>query len=95
MMNAIPYGYDHKVTININLFNPKDNWGEIGLKLKTFEIFEDEDGKETEYLVDQLEGNQLIPNLKCLAPCSECKSEKMTMTCFSVHLAGRTTLSNT
>ena len=43
MTNAIPYGYDDKVTIVINLLNPKDNWGIIGLKLKTFEIIgEDE-----------------------------------------------------
>lgn len=45
--NAIPYGYDKKITININLINPKDNWGTIGLKIKTFEVFED-----NEYLVD-------------------------------------------
>jgi hypothetical protein len=37
--NAIPYGYDKSVTISINLLNPVDNWGTIGLKMKTFEIF--------------------------------------------------------
>jgi hypothetical protein len=45
--NAIPYGYDEKVTIEINLWNPADNWGIIGLKIKTFEIVGDD-----EYLVD-------------------------------------------
>ena len=44
---AIPYGYDDKVTIEINLWNPIDNWGIIGLKIKTFEIIGDD-----EYLVD-------------------------------------------
>lgn len=68
--NAIPYDHDAKVVIEINLNNPVDNWGTIGLKIKTFEIY-----GEDEYLVDQLEGNELIPNLKCLAPCKECKGE--------------------
>ena len=81
MDNAIPYGYDAKVVIKINLINPVDNWGTIGLKLKTFETFSvmgvTPDGKEElipqEFLVDQLEGNELVPLLKCLAPCKECR----------------------
>jgi len=47
MKEAIPYGYDDKVTIVINFMNPVDNWGIIGLKLKTFEIVGD-----NEFLVD-------------------------------------------
>lgn len=35
---AIPYGYDGNVTIYIRFVNPKDNWGEIGFKIKTYEI---------------------------------------------------------
>jgi hypothetical protein len=39
--NAIPYGHDEKVVISIQLINPVDNWGTIGIKLKTFEVYED------------------------------------------------------
>jgi len=48
-----------------------DNWGEIGFKIKTYEIDPDDDS--VKYLVDMIEGNELIPNLKCTAPCKECK----------------------
>lgn len=75
--NAIPYGYDANVTIKIKFTNPKDNWGEIGFKIKTYEIVYGDDNTsdddDTQYLVDMLEGNELIPNLKCTAPCKECK----------------------
>lgn len=64
---AIPARFDKSVEIKISFKNPLDNWGEIGFKIKTME----EVGDET-YLVDQLEGNELIPTLKCFAPCQYC-----------------------
>ena len=67
---AYPGGYSGFVTIHINFINPKDNWGEIGLKIKTYEVIDGE-----EYLVDKLEGDELIPNLKCDSPCKECKED--------------------
>ena len=66
--NAIPAGYSGKVTIRIKLINPANNWGKIGFKIKTFENAADGE----EYLVDMLESNQLIPILKCFAPCQYC-----------------------
>lgn len=69
--NAIPARFDGEVQIKISFINPLDNWGEIGFKIKTME----EVGDET-YLVDQLEGNELIPHLKCFAPCQYCYQTK-------------------
>ena len=44
--------------------NPKDNWGEIGFKIKTYEIVYGDDNTsdddDVQYLVDMLEGNELI-----------------------------------
>lgn len=71
IMDAFPESTRGKVTINVKLVNPKDNWGTIGLGIKTYQI----DGEE-EYLVDKLEGNELIPNLKCIAPCKECQEDE-------------------
>lgn len=68
---AIPARFDKSVEIKISFKNPLDNWGEIGFKIKTME----EVGDET-YLVDQLEGNELIPILKCFAPCQYCYETK-------------------
>lgn len=65
---AIPPDYDGDVEVKIRLVNPEDNWGRVGVKIKTYV----DDGSK-EYLSDILEGNQLIPILKCTAPCKECK----------------------
>lgn len=73
--NAIPFEYDGKITINIEFINPIDNWGEIGFKIKTYEVLNQDTDDETTYLVDMLESNALIPNLKCTAPCKECYEE--------------------
>jgi hypothetical protein len=51
--SGIPANYKGKVTINIKMINPVDNWGEIGIKIKTYEVFSD----GIEYMVDQIEGN--------------------------------------
>jgi hypothetical protein len=59
------------VTIVIGFKNPVNNWGDIGFKLKTYELIEGTDS-DKQYLVDSLEGNELIPNLKCIFPCKEC-----------------------
>lgn len=74
---AIPFGFDGNITIYIKFKNPKDNWGEIGFKIKTYEIVEGAtpDDDTEQFLVDMLEGNELIPNLKCTAPCKECKED--------------------
>lgn len=69
--NAIKYGFDAQLTIEIKFINPVDNWGEIGFKIKTYEMLDD----GTTYLVDMLEENALIPNLKCTAPCKYCYEE--------------------
>jgi len=66
--NAIPANHTGPVTIAVELQNPADNWGTVGVKIKTYEV---KDGNE--YLADILEGNQLIPLLKCIAPCKECQ----------------------
>jgi len=57
-INAIPKNYYGKVSISFKLVNPKDNWGTIGFKIKTFEVIGDD-----EYLVDMIEGNELRPVL--------------------------------
>jgi hypothetical protein len=74
---AIDYGYDQKVEIIINFINPKNNIPTNGFKLKTFEVYYDEDENAIEYLVDQLETNELIPNLKCDFPCEECMGSQI------------------
>jgi hypothetical protein len=66
---AIPPDYSGPVKIVIRFVNPEDNWGRVGVKVKTYEV----DGTGKEYLSDILEGNQLIPILKCTSPCKECK----------------------
>lgn len=43
MENAIPYGHDALVTIVIGFNNPENNWGDIGFKIKTYEVIEGED----------------------------------------------------
>lgn len=75
--NAIPYDYDALVTIVIGFKNPVNNWGEIGFKIKTYEVIEGAD-TDKQYLVDALEGNELIPHLKCIFPCKECLPEDET-----------------
>ena len=61
------------VTIKVKLSNPVNNWGRVGFKLKTYELAKDATGKETEYIMNVVEGNELIPILKCLSPCEDCK----------------------
>lgn len=68
ILKAIPPNYDGDVEVKIKFVNPENNWGRIGVKVKTYE----DDGNK-EYLSDILEGNQLIPILKCTSPCKECK----------------------
>jgi hypothetical protein len=63
------------ITIIVNFRNPKDNWGIIGFKIKTFRTESLSNGGLVHYLSDKLEGNQLIPNLLCKKPCYECKTE--------------------
>lgn len=72
--DAIPAGYSGVVTINLEFKNPKDNWGTVGFKLKTYEVQKTATTYK-KYLVDMLESNELIPNLKCLAPCFQCKEQ--------------------
>jgi hypothetical protein len=69
--NAIPAGYTGPAKIKISLRNPYDNWGEVGFKIRTQEVTPD----GSSYFVDALEGNYLIPNLKCYAPCELCYAE--------------------
>jgi hypothetical protein len=59
--------------------NPVDNWGEVGFKLKTYEEVpgapadpkdpNSKPGEAEEFLVDMLEGNELLPALPCEQPC--------------------------
>lgn len=72
--NAIPANHDGDVKIIVNLRNPSDNWGTIGVKIKTYEA---DTKTNEEFLADILEGNQLIPLLKCNVPCKFCKSAEL------------------
>jgi|DEB0MinimDraft_12_1074336.scaffolds.fasta_scaffold02860_2 hypothetical protein len=67
MTEVIPANYKGEVTIKIKMINPENNWGTVGFKIKTYEIIGEE-----EYLVDIIEGNELIPSLQCYAPCQYC-----------------------
>lgn len=55
------------VTVVLHLFNPENNWDEIGFKIRSYEVL---DG--TSYAVDKLEGDELRPLLQCRAPCYHC-----------------------
>ena len=68
--NAYTPGWEGEVKIVIKLLNPPTNWGKIGFKIKTFEVVGEE-----EFIVDMLEGNELIPNLKCKPPCYQCQQD--------------------
>jgi len=72
--NAIPVGWDREVTLVIKMINPENNWGNIGVKLKTYEVAEEES-----FLVDMLEGNELIPQLLCYTPCKYCEDDTRTV----------------
>lgn len=72
-INAVKAGYSGKIQFKVQLRNPVDNWGTIGIKIKTFETYKNADGTYTYYASDAHEGNDLIPNLKCRAPCEACK----------------------
>jgi len=62
------------VTLKVKFKNPVNNWGRVGLKLKTYEVVEDPTTKvKTEYIMNVVEGNELVPILKCLSPCEDCK----------------------
>jgi hypothetical protein len=70
-------GFDGEATIYLKLQNPPDNWGEVGFKLKTYEVIKVKDKATSAVstissLVDTLEGDQLRPILQCAAPCQEC-----------------------
>jgi hypothetical protein len=67
-IGAIPPNYLGDVKVTFNLVNPKDNWGTIGFKIKTYEVIGDE-----EYIVDMIESNDLIPALQCYSPCQYCQ----------------------
>lgn len=71
IVDAIPANHSDMVKIFIELENPPDNWGRVGVKIKTYE----QGPNGTEFLADILEGNELIPILKCIAPCKECKDK--------------------
>ena len=74
VQDAIKPGVADAVTLTIKLKNPKDNWGRVGFKLKTYELVVDPTTKvKTEYIMNVVEGNELIPILKCLSPCQDCK----------------------
>lgn len=61
------------MTIKIKFKNPWNNWGRVGFKLKTYELVVDPTTKKkTEYIMNVVEGNELIPILKCLSPCEDC-----------------------
>lgn len=60
-------GFSGVVTLKIRFQNPKDNWDDVGFKLRTYEMA----GGNTA-LVDKLEADVLIPLLQCQAPCEEC-----------------------
>lgn len=49
---AIPVNYSGEVKISIEFKNPADNWGRVGVKIKTYE-----QGPKAEFLSDILEGN--------------------------------------
>ena len=74
---AIDYGYDERVEIIIQFINPKNNIPVNGFKIKTFEVYYDEDEETIEYLVDQLETNELIPNFNCDFPCEDCMGSRI------------------
>lgn len=65
MTNVVRAGYDGDITIKINFFNPIDNWGTVGFKIKTFETMPNANGGFDYYLVDKHEENVLIPELIC------------------------------
>jgi hypothetical protein len=73
--NAIPKGYGGQVTITIKMKNPDDNWGEVGFKLKTYEVVTvpganaGDPATTEEFLADMLESNVLLPALPCEPPC--------------------------
>jgi hypothetical protein len=69
--DAFPSGYDKEVQISMKFINPVNNWGKIGILLKTYEVT----GQE-ESLVDQLDTNALIPQLKCDSPCHQCQEDQ-------------------
>lgn len=64
---------DEKCVISVTLKNPENNWGSIGLKLKTYEFATVDvltaegtsEQKEQKFLIDRLEVNALIPSLMC------------------------------
>ena len=81
MFNAtalVDAGFTGNLSIKIKFKNPKDNWGIIGFKIKTFEREEIVASPALNpkgynyYLADKLEGNELIPNLVCNKPCYRC-----------------------
>ena len=74
--DAIKPGYHGPVTIKIKFKNPINNWGRVGFKLKTYEVITAA-GKTTEYIMNVVEGNELIPILKCLSPCQDCKADSI------------------
>ena len=71
--DAIKPGYPGPVVIKIKMRNPTNNWGRVGFKLKTFEVATGANGVATDYIMNVLESNVLIPVLKCLRPCEACK----------------------
>jgi hypothetical protein len=80
IVKAIPKGYGgngEKVTITIKLINPFDNWGNVGFKIKTYEELYTGTEVTSEFLVDMIEGNQLVPELVCHAPCENCKDGRI------------------
>jgi hypothetical protein len=87
---AIPKGYGGPVTIALKMRNPADNWGAIGFKLKTYEevTTPGENGAPDsieEFLVDMLEGNELLPALPCEPPCQYCRASVDGLTGSETH----------
>jgi hypothetical protein len=68
--DAIPAGYDKIVSIRIRMRNPPNNWGTVGVTLRTYEIV-----NQIDYLIDKLDTNALIPELKCNIPCMQCQED--------------------
>lgn len=75
--DAIKPGYSGPVTIKIKFRNPVNNWGKVGFKIKTYEVATATNAagskETTEYIMNVVESNVLIPVLKCLSPCEDCK----------------------
>lgn len=81
ILNAFPANHSGPVQIKISLKNPDDNWGTVGFKIRTTEkatitavdpTTKVESKITKDYLIDVIEIDSLIPNLKCIAPCKEC-----------------------